>query len=120
MLTQIENRHGIISYDTSLMEQIISEALAPYKDSFKLIRKEAEMSMDGVRVRLNLQLKFGISIKEFSGYVLRSIGQRIENNLELPVKSIKLVISGIYSKKLIKRNIVLEYDNNAEISDNRY
>ncbi len=120
MLTQIENRYGIISYDTSLMDQMINEALAPYKDCFKLLKKESDMSVGGVSVRLNVQLKFGISIQEFSGSVLRSIGNRIEENLELPVRSVELVISGIYSKKTVKRNIVIEYNNRSEITDNRY
>ena len=119
MLTQIENKNGIISYDSSLVEQLINDALAPFKGDYKLIKKEYAMETEGVSLFLELQLKFGTSIATFSSYVLNNIGRRIEENFELPVKKVSMHISGIYSKKLMKRDIRFEYNNKSEITDNR-
>lgn len=115
MLTQIDNKNGIISYDDSLIEQIINEALKPFKGSYKMVRTSFGMKSNGMSVSLDLRLKFGTSINEFSSSVLSSIANRIENNLELPVYKISLFISGVYSKKVARRNILIEYDNKSEI-----
>ena len=119
MLTQIENKNGIISYDNALMEQIISDSLSPFKGQYKLREKTYEMTEEGVVVCVEVFLKFGTSISEFSNTVLEYIAGKVENNLELPVKSIKLIISGIYSKKIAKKDIVIEYNNKSEIISNR-
>lgn len=115
MLTQIDNNKGIISYDDSLIEQIITEALRPFRGSFKMVRTTFSMKPNGMYVSLEVKLKFGTSINEFSTNILSSIAIRVENNLELPVYKIRLLISGVYSKKVARRNILIEYDNKSEI-----
>lgn len=115
MLTRIDNNKGIISYDDSLIEQIINESLSEYKNSYKMVRKSFGMESDGMYISLNLRLKIGISIKEFSNHVLSFIGSKVENNLELPVYKIRILISGMYSRRVARRNILIEYDNKSEI-----
>ena len=120
MLTQIENNKGIISFDNAIIDQIISEALSKYRGCFRFVKKNFEMHEEGVNITISLLLKFGTSISEFSNHVLTHIANVIENSLELPVNSIKLNINGVYSKKLSKRDIEIEYNNRSEITNNMH
>ncbi len=120
MLTQIENEKGIISYDNALINQMILDSLNEYKGKYKLIKKDFMMKEQGVEIVISLHLKFGISIQSFCEHCFSFIAQKIENSLELPLYNIKICILGIYSKKLSKRNIVIEYNNKSEISYNGY
>lgn len=116
MLTQIENTKGIISFDTSLMDQLIMESLSSFKGEYKLIKKSSEMKSLGVFVSINVHLKFGTSIAKFTNEVFSSISSGITNNFELPLDTIQIVISGMYSKKVAKRNLVIEYNSKSEIT----
>lgn len=118
MLTQIENKNGIISYDNALLDQAILESLADYKGRYKLLKKECVMKEDGLSISINVHLKFGTSINDFSNHVFTYISNLIENSFELTLSCITLNILGIYSKKLSKRNIKIEFNNKSEISYN--
>lgn len=117
MLTQIENSKGIISYDNSLMEQLIADALKPYHGQCKLIRKNWVMKPEGVEVELVCHLKFGTSISGFANHVIRFIAEMIENSLELTVYKVKLSIPSIYSKKTVPRKLYFELNNKFEITN---
>ena len=117
MLTQIENSKGIISYDNSLMEQLITDALKPYHGSCKLIRKSWGMRPEGVEVELVCHLRFGTSISGFATDVMRFIAETIENHFELTVYKVKLSIPAIYSKKTVARKLYFELNNKFEISN---
>ncbi len=118
MLTQIENNNGIISYDNALIDQAIMESLSDYKGRFKLLKKECIMQEDGLAISINVHLKFGTSINDFSEHVFTYISNLIENSFELTLANIKLNILGVYSKKLSKRNITIEFNNQSEIKYN--
>ena len=115
MLTQIENSKGIISYDNSLMEQLIADALKPYHGCCKLIKKSWVMKPEGVEVELVCHLKFGTSISGFSHDVMRFIAEMIESHLELTLYKVRLSIPAIYSKKTVPRKLYFELNNKFEI-----
>ncbi|MBR5926349.1 MAG: hypothetical protein IKZ78_03205 [Firmicutes bacterium] len=116
MLTQIENSKGIISYDNSLMEQLIADSLRPYHGSYKLIKKSWAMKPEGVEVELVCHLKFGTSISGFSYDVMHYLAEMIESHLELTVYRIALSIPAIYSKKTVQRKLNFELNNKFEIT----
>lgn len=120
MLTQIENKNGIISYDNALIDQTILDALSDFKGRYKLLKKDCFMQEDGLVITINVNLKFGTSINDFSKHVFDYISNLIVNSFELPLSHIYLNILGIYSKKLSKRKIEIEYNDNSEITYNEY
>ena len=119
MLTKIENTKGSISYDTSLVDQLITETLNQFKGNFKLLKKSSQMNKNGVFISITVNLKFGTSISNFTNQVFETISNRITENFELPIDTIQIVINGVYSKKLVKRNLVIEYNSKSEITSNR-
>ena len=118
MFTQIENKNGLISYDNALIEQAINDSLSSFKGHFRMLKKEYFMQEDGIVISISLQLKFGTSINDFSNHVFNYISNLIENSFELPLSHISLNILGIYSKKLLKRKIEIEYDSKSGITYN--
>ena len=119
MLTKIENTKGIISYDTALIDQLILEALNEFKGDYKLLKKSSEMKENGVFINITVNLKFGTSISRFTNQLFSTISNKITENFELPIDTIQIVINGVYSKKLVKRNLVIEYNSKSEITSNR-
>lgn len=118
MFTQIENNNGIISFDNALIEQAIIDSLASFKGHFKLLKKEYSMQEDGIIISINVLLKFGTSINDFSNHFINHLSNLIENSFELPLSHINLTILGIYSKKLLKRKIEIEYNPKSGITYN--
>lgn len=119
MLTKIENTKGIISYDTSLVDQLITEALSKFKGDYKLLKKSSEMNERGVFVSITVNLKFGTSISKFTNQIFSTISNKVTEYFELPIDRIQININGVYSKKLVKRNLVIEYNSESEITSNR-
>lgn len=119
MITSIENNMGIISFDNALLDQIVADALSGHRGDFKLLGKSCTMESEGVELVINIALRFGTSINLFSNSVLNYIANKIEDNLELPIKSIKLRIVAMYSKKSVGRDIEIEYNPKLGIQYNR-
>jgi len=115
MITSIENQLGIISYDTSLMDQILNEALSNQKGNYKLLKKDYFMEEEGLVVAIDVALKFGTSINNFSNEVITKIAERVDKNLDLTCKSIRLHINAVYSKKVARRDILIEYDGKSGV-----
>ena len=129
MLTRVSNEKGIISYDEALIDQIVQEALRPYKGSVWLARykgpssdwmillgnyesmaeKKVQMTDRGVFVRLYLLIKIGTSISEVSKSICSFIAQVSTGQLQLPLDNVEVVVTGMVSKNAVKRDIRYDY-----------
>ena len=129
MLTRVNNEKGIISYDEALIDQIVQEALRPYKGQVwlahykgsssdltillgsyeSLAEKLVKMTERGVFVRLYLLIKIGTSISEASRSICFFVADAIRNQLQLPLDNVEIVVSGMVSKNAVKRDIRFDY-----------
>ena len=132
MLYKEKNEYGIISLDEILIEQIINDALAPYKGSvylayyrgtvsdifirmgnFKAMEEKiVRLTEDGLYVKLFLMVKLGTPLRSTLEDIVQSVARRIKEELEIEVDNVVAVVTAMYSKQASKRNIVVKY--NAE------
>lgn len=130
-----ENEYGKISVSESVITDIIISEMAKYngkiwitnnkgKSVSKLYRSvggspagniQIDTRRDGrLEIKLNIVLKFGMSIKKTTEEIMENIRKQIKIATgENPAK-LTLVITGVLSKKLARRNIEIErkYDIN--------
>ena len=130
MLTRINNKQGLITYDKAVVEQIISEAFKPYKGSVwianykgpqndimlalgnydALAEKEIHLGEHGVSVKVYLIIKIGSSISGICSDCALKIGNDIKNVLQLPLDNVELIVSAVVAKKASKRDIRFDYN----------
>ncbi|MCF0150367.1 MAG: Asp23/Gls24 family envelope stress response protein [Firmicutes bacterium] len=131
MLAREKNEFGYISLNNALLEQIIDHALKKHSDNARLANyngngaepvwmligldnmaeKEVVVDENGVFIRLYLVIRFGQSISGICEDMIASIRNDIVDLLQLPVKNIEIVVTGVISKRIAKRNIVFRlYD----------
>ena len=68
-------------------------------------------------IRLYLMLRFGTSIETSARSIITSIAGDITECLDLPIDDIQLVITGLISEKVAKRDIVISYRQLIEAED---
>lgn len=120
MLYREENQLGTISLDKecimAMAEYCAADLegkawLANYKGMISsLVPKNSdvlEIFMKGgkLHIRLYIVIRFGSSIKMTTEYLIDELRKNIEEKLEIPVKQVTVVVTGIVSKQIVKRNI---------------
>ena len=129
MLTRINNEKGIISFDETLIDQTVQEALRPFRGSVwlanykgpssdwmillgnyeSMAEKRVSMSDKGVFVRLYLLIRIGTSISEVANSLCSFIADVITGQLQLPLDNVEVVVTGMVSKNAVKRDIRFDY-----------
>ena len=129
MLTRVTNEKGIISFDETLIDQTVQEALRPFRGQVWLARyrgsgsdwmillgnyesmaeKKVRYTDKGLYVRLYLLIKIGTSISEVARSLCYFIADMIENQLQLPLDNVEIVVTGMVSKNAVKRDIRFDY-----------
>ena len=129
MLTRVTNEKGVISFDEAVIDQIVQEAMRPYKGSAwlahykgassdwmillgnyeSMAEKQVQMTERGVFVRLYLLIKIGTSISEVSKSLCTFIANVITEQLQLKLDNVEVVVTGMVSKNAVKRDIRYDY-----------
>ncbi len=129
MLTRVTNEKGVISFDEAVIDQIVQEAMRPYKGRAwlahykgassdwmillgnyeSMAEKQVLMTERGIFVRLYLLIKIGTSISEVSKSLCRFIADVITYQLQLRLDNVEVVVTGMVSKNAVKRDIRYDY-----------
>lgn len=129
MIIRLNNTQGAVSFNGILLDQIIDRALRPWegrvwianykgRGSDKTVKsgnleqleeKLISTTENGVFIRLYLMLRFGTSIENSSRAIISSIAEDITECLDLPIDDIELVITGLISEKVARRDIIIRY-----------
>lgn len=76
----------------------------------KEVTDDIEMYLENGQIYLKMFviLKFGISIKKTTSELIQRLKETIEENASMPVKEITLVVNGVMSKQVARRNIEIK------------
>ncbi len=129
MLYTEVNHIGAISIDQAVVEEMIDDAfrscgdlawLANYKGGVSdvmirlrnydaLAEKVVKMTEKGLFIRLYIMLRFGSSIGEVTTRIMDRLAFSLMTYLELPIDNIEVIVTGMVSKNVAKRNIRTDY-----------
>ena len=129
MLYREVNHIGAISINHSVVDEMIADAFLPCEDkawlaNYKgavsdvtirlrnfdaLAEKVVKMTDKGVFVRLYVMLRFGSSIGEVTAGIMDRLAFSMMEYLELPIDNIEVIVTGMLSKNVAKRNIRVDY-----------
>jgi uncharacterized alkaline shock family protein YloU len=129
MLYREVNHIGAVSINHSVVDEMIADAfiacedkawLANYKGAVSdmtirlrnydaLAEKVVKMTEKGIFVRLYIMLRFGSSISEVTAGIMDRLAFSMLEYLELPIDNIEVIVTGILSKNVAKRNIRMDY-----------
>lgn len=73
----------------------------------KDVTDDIEMYLENGQLFLKLYviLRFGLSIKQVTGELIQSLKEIIRENTAIPVKEITIVVTGVMSRQVARRNI---------------
>ena len=129
MLYREVNKIGAISINRAIVDEMITDALAPYHDKVwlanykgtvsdvkirlgnfdSLAEKVVKMNEKGLFIRLYILLRFGSSINEITAGIMDNLAFSLIEYLELPIDNIEIIVTGMLSKNVVKRNIRMDY-----------
>lgn len=125
MLYKKETKEGTIYIDKSVVGKIILEAVEQFDGKVLLSNHKGKTSgivpiigsiddrdfMDievkkkGIDIRFYIVIRFGTSIKRVTKALIARIKKNTERITGLEVESIVVVVTGIVSKQMVRRNI---------------
>ncbi|MDD3537212.1 MAG: hypothetical protein PHH65_02990 [Eubacteriales bacterium] len=129
MLYREVNTIGAVSINHSVVDELIADAFQPYEKkawlaNYKggvsdvmirirnfdaLAEKVVTMSEKGIFIRLYIMLRFGSSIADVTGGIMDRLAFSLMEYLELPIDNIEIVVTGMLSKNVARRNIRTDY-----------
>ena len=74
-----------------------------------LAEKVVKMTEKGLFIRLYIMLRFGSSIGEVTTRIMDRLAFSLMTYLELPIDNIEVIVTGMVSKNVAKRNIRTDY-----------
>jgi uncharacterized alkaline shock family protein YloU len=123
LLQTLKTEYGTINLDKAVIGKIILEAIDDFKGKViisnhkgKVSRYGAsedsssfEIDLDGkvLNIRFFIIIKFGTSIKKVSNQLIQSIKKDINEMLGIETTNITIVVTGISSKQIVRRNIII-------------
>lgn len=128
MLYKLETKEGRITLDRFVAAQIVEEQISPFYGKVWIANSKGsmggfinrlygrsdlddfEIAMDerGLSVRVYLIIRFGVSIRMVTERLISDIRNALEKYTELPVSEVSLVVTGMLSKHIAKRNIEIK------------
>ena len=129
MAIRVKTEYGVVSYGNPLFYKTIDDALAPFKGEVFLANyrgafmdalveakqftwlaeRHVSASSKGVFIKIFVMIKFGVSISKTTSAILNSIASELTSIYELPIDDIEIVVTGVISKKVAKRDIHIRY-----------
>ena len=116
MLTKETNELGAITLSESLVNQILTEAIAPWEGKARYAgERQIRCGDDGLYIYAALSIRMGYSVKEIAGGILDFVTKASEDMLELPIEDIIIeVVQMTTLKTWVKRSIRLSYRGTEE------
>lgn len=128
MLYRVETKEGTISIDRAVINRIIAEAIEAFqgrvfisnhkgkvpnltgKAALSDDKNYAEVSIGakGIDIRVYIVIRFGTSINKVTEQLIATIKKNTEEFLGIEANSIAIVVTGMISKQMVKRNIVVK------------
>lgn len=128
MLYKLETKEGSISIDKAVIGKIILQAVEQFKGKVLISNHKGKVSgitvkfggtddinyMDitlgskGLDIRFYIVIRFGTSINKVTEQLIQTIKRDVEEFTGLEANSIAIVITGMVSRQLSKRNIVVK------------
>lgn len=125
MLFRMETEEGNISIDKAVIGTIIAEAASQFNRKVlisnykgKVSRFAAKISgtddanymeivmgKNGLDIRFYIVIRFGTSINMVTEQLIRTIKTNVEEMTAIEVNSIAVVVTGMISKQVVRRNI---------------
>lgn len=68
---------------------------------------EVFQGKDGLEIHINIVIRFGVSISSITGELIREIQNELVRHLGVEAAHISIMIAGILSKQLARRNILI-------------
>ncbi len=62
----------------------------------------------GFDIRICILIRFGSSINKTTGFLIERVKEEVEKCTDVPVNSVSIVITGVISKQIAKRNIEIK------------
>lgn len=129
MLHREVNKMGAITINRAVVDEMIADAFEPYKDKAWLAHykgtvsdvrirmgnydaladKVVKMTDKGIFIRLYVLLRFGASINEVTAGIMENLASSLMQYLELPINNIEVVVTGMLSKNVVRRDIHMDY-----------
>ena len=111
------------------IDEIIADTLRPYEDKVwlanykgpvsdvmvrlgnfdSLAETVVKMTEKGLFIRLYVMLRFGLSINETTAGIMDNLAFSLLEYIELPIYNIEIIVTGMLSKNVAKRNIKMDY-----------
>ena len=109
-----ENEMGIISFNKSIINQLISESVKPWIETDKLRlsnEKEIETSDAGIYICLHISLAIGESMSEVINHMIDFLSDSIIESMECSIDDIVIVLDDMFTKNgnSVPRNIQYSY-----------
>lgn len=129
MLYREVNQLGALSINKAVIEEIIADSLRPYENRVWLAHYKGtvsdmmvrlgnfdalsdalvEMTEKGLFIRLYVMMRFGLSINDTTAEIMDNLVSSLLEYVEIPIYNIEIVLTGMLSKNVAKRNIVMDY-----------
>lgn len=128
MFYKIETPEGNISIEKAVIGKIITEIIDQFDGKVRLSNHkgkgrgfvakiggiddtnyiEIEMGLHGLEIKIYVVIRFGTSIKMITKNLIEEIKKNIEDYLDMKVNSISIIVAGIASKQVARRNIEIK------------
>jgi len=125
LLYKLETENGSISIDKAVIGKIITDTVDLFNGKVLISNHkgkvssfvsklgvnddvnniEINMGKNGLDIRLYVVIRFGTSISMVTEHLIQSIKENIELITNLEANSIAVVVSGMFSKHFVRRNI---------------
>ena len=111
MLTKETNELGAITLSESLVNQILTEAIAPWEGKARYAgERQIRCGDDGLYIYAALSIRMGYSVKEIAGGILDFVTKAADEMLELPIEDIVIeVVQMTTLKTWVQRSIRFSY-----------
>jgi len=129
MFYREENQIGSIGINKNVIDEMITDAFRPYEGrvwlaNYKgavsdmmvrlgnfdsLAESLVELTEKGLFIRLYVMMRFGQSINEMTAAIMDHLAFSLTEYVELPINNIEIILTGMLSKNVAKRNIKMDY-----------
>lgn len=125
MLYKLETKDGIISIDKAVIGRIVTEAVNQFEGRVMISNHKGKVSglvakiggiddvnnmeinlgNNGLDIRFFIVIRFGTSINRVTELLIENIKKNIEDFTGVEANSIAVVVTGMVSKHVVRRNI---------------
>ena len=125
LLYTLETESGSISIDKIVIGKIITETVDKFHGKVLISNHKGKVSgfvskfggidevnnmeinfgKNGLDIRLYIVIRFGTSINMVTEHLIQNIKKDIEEYIAIEANSVAVVVSGMFSKQVVRRNI---------------